>query len=77
MLGAALILQLRGRCAGGGGARLRVLKGGAVAQEPVATDPWVFQAQCVEAFVASWHARGFSPVTIDNGSGEHPRRILR
>jgi site-specific recombinase XerD len=46
-----------------------VLEGGAVPQGPVTTDPWVFQAQCVEAFVASWHARGFSPVTIDNDTG--------
>jgi len=51
------------------GSRLRVLEGGAVPQEPVTTDPWEFQAQCVEAFVASWHARGFSPVTIDNDTG--------
>jgi site-specific recombinase XerD len=28
-----------------------------------------FQAACVEAFVASWSARGFSPVTIENASG--------
>jgi len=51
------------------GSRLRVLEGGAVPQELVTTDPWEFQAQCVEAFVASWHARGFSPVTIDNDTG--------
>ncbi len=51
------------------GSRLRVLEGGAVPQEPVTTDPWAFQAQCVEAFVASWQARGFSPVTIDNDTG--------
>jgi integrase/recombinase XerD len=51
------------------GSRLRVLEGGAVPQEPVTTDPWAFQARCVEAFVASWHARGFSPVTIDNDTG--------
>jgi site-specific recombinase XerD len=48
---------------------LRVLEGGAVPQEPVTTDPWEFQAHSVEAFVASWHARGFSPVTIDNDTG--------
>ncbi len=51
------------------GSRLRVLEGGAIPQEPLTTDPWEFQAQCVEAFVASWHARGFSPVTIDNDTG--------
>jgi site-specific recombinase XerD len=46
-----------------------VLEGGVVPQEPVTTDQWAFQAQYVEAFVASWHARGFSPVTIDNDTG--------
>lgn len=34
-----------------------------------ATDPWQFQATCVDTFVASWRARGFSPVTIDNDIG--------
>lgn len=33
------------------------------------TDPWQFQAACVDACVASWRARGFSPVTIDNDIG--------
>ncbi|MFJ3965501.1 hypothetical protein [Streptomyces sp. NPDC090036] len=33
------------------------------------TDPWEFQADCVEAFVASWRARGFSPVTVENDIG--------
>lgn len=47
---------------------LRVISGG-VPVEPVTTDPWEFQAWCVEAFVASWRARGFSPVTIENGVG--------
>ena len=28
-----------------------------------------FQAACVDGFVASWSARGFSPVTIENHSG--------
>ena len=36
---------------------------------PLAADPWEYQAECVEAFVASWRARGFSPVTIDNDTG--------
>ncbi len=48
---------------------LRVLDGGPVSEAPVVTDPWEFQAACVEAFVASWRARGFSPVTIDNDIG--------
>lgn len=50
------------------GRGLRVIEGGVLAG-PVAVDPWEFQAQCVEAFVASWRARGFSPVTIDNDTG--------
>jgi site-specific recombinase XerD len=50
------------------GSGLRVVKGG-VLVEPVALDPWEFQARCVDAFVASWRARGFSPVTIDNDTG--------
>ena len=36
---------------------------------PLATDPLEYQAECVEAFVASWRARGFSPVTIENDIG--------
>lgn len=51
------------------GSRLRAVEGGAVPQGPVPSDPWEFQAECVEAFVASWRARGFSPVTIDNDIG--------
>lgn len=37
---------------------------------PAATlDPMAFQADCVAAYVASWTARGFSPVTIENATG--------
>ncbi len=50
-------------------ARLQAIAGGAVPQEPLTTDPWQFQTMCVDAFVASWRARGFSPVTIDNDIG--------
>jgi len=50
-------------------ARLRVIAGSEVPAEPVVRDPWQFQGQCVEAFVASWRARGFSPVTIENDVG--------
>ena len=50
-------------------ARLWVIAGGVAAREVVTTDPWRFQSECVEAFVASWRARGFSPVTIDNDIG--------
>ncbi|MFD8533660.1 tyrosine-type recombinase/integrase [Streptosporangium canum] len=49
--------------------RLQIVQGGGIPQEPITTDPWQFQAECVEAFVASWRARGFSPVTIDNDTG--------
>jgi integrase/recombinase XerD len=49
--------------------RLRVLDGGAFPDGPVTADPWEFQAACVDAFVASWRARGFSPVTIGNDIG--------
>jgi site-specific recombinase XerD len=49
--------------------RLRVVQGGAVVQQPLASDPWEFQDECVEAFVTSWRARGFSPVTIGNDTG--------
>ncbi|SCF83822.1 MULTISPECIES: hypothetical protein [unclassified Streptomyces] len=49
--------------------QLRVIEGGAVLLEPVTADPWEFQAECVEAFVASWRARGFSPVTVENDIG--------
>ncbi|MEU2281871.1 hypothetical protein ABZ614_07995 [Streptomyces sp. NPDC013178] len=50
-------------------ARLQVIAGGAVPQVPLAADPWQFQAACVDAFVASWRVRGFSPVTVDNDIG--------
>ncbi|MFJ6892371.1 tyrosine-type recombinase/integrase [Streptomyces hokutonensis] len=49
--------------------QLRAIEGGAVLLEPVTADPWEFQAECVEAFVASWRARGFSPVTVENDIG--------
>jgi site-specific recombinase XerD len=48
------------------GPRLRVIDGRAIQPELLPSDPLVFQATCVEAFVASWQARGFSPVTIEN-----------
>ncbi|MFI9367026.1 tyrosine-type recombinase/integrase, partial [Kitasatospora sp. NPDC053057] len=52
-----------------GEARLQVIAGGAVPKGPLTTDPWQLQALCVDAFVASWRARGFSQVTIDNDIG--------
>ena len=38
--------------------RLRVVEGGAVPLGPLATDPWEYQAECVDAFVTSWRVRG-------------------
>jgi hypothetical protein len=49
--------------------KLRVLDGGSVPEEQVAGDPWEYQVACADAFVASWRARGFSAVTIDNDIG--------
>lgn len=49
-------------------AGLRVISGAAVVPaSPLDAD--AFQAACVEGFVASWSARGFSPVTIENAIG--------
>ncbi len=47
------------------GARLRVITGQLVPAE-VPADPLAFQAGCVQAFVASWTARGFAATTIGN-----------
>lgn len=51
--------------------RLRVLNGGsAAAPDMVAVvDPMAFQQRCLEAYEASQVARGFSPVTMENGAG--------
>ena len=35
----------------------------------VPSDPVRFQDECVQAYLASWVARGFSPVTIENDAG--------
>jgi hypothetical protein len=44
-----------------------VIKGSlAAAGELAPADPQRFQDQCVEPYLASWTARGFSPVTIEN-----------
>jgi integrase/recombinase XerD len=49
----------------------------AAADEAVAApDPAAFQAGCVEAYLASWTARGFSPVTIENDSGVLDRVLM-
>jgi site-specific recombinase XerD len=49
-------------------ADLRVVAGAALpAASPL--DPERFQAACMDAFVASWTARGFSAVFIENATG--------
>ncbi len=54
--------------------QLRIVTGGAVAAEAVQpADPVSFQSDCVDAYVASWSARGFSPVTIENTTGRLER----
>jgi site-specific recombinase XerD len=57
-----------------GGVRLRVIEGQVVPAVDV-VDPERFQAACVEAFVASWTARGFSATTIDNDVGVLERML--
>lgn len=51
------------------GASRRCSAGGALPAISADADPWEFQSECVEAFVRSWHARGFSAVTIENDVG--------
>jgi integrase/recombinase XerD len=58
-----------------GRADLRVVPGA----DPVAAsllEADAFQAVCVDAFVGSWSARGFSPVTIENASGVLDRFLV-
>ena len=51
-----------------GRADLRVVAGTALpAASPL--DPDRFEVACLDAFVASWAARGFSPVFIENATG--------
>ena len=52
-----------------------MVEGGAIPRGLVPADPWEFQAACVDAFVASWRARGFSPVTIGNDIGQLERAL--
>lgn len=56
-------------------AGLQVIVGGAVSQGLLMTDPWRFRAACVDAFVASWRARGFSPVAFNNDVGQLERTL--
>ena len=55
-------------------AGLRVVNGG-VSAPAVPADPGRFQSDCVDAFVASWTARGFSTSTIDNDIGVLERML--
>ncbi|MFZ2176175.1 MAG: site-specific integrase [Rhodococcus sp. (in: high G+C Gram-positive bacteria)] len=57
-----------------GDERLRVISGD-VAPVMATRDPQRFQAECVEAFVASWTARGFAESTIANDVGVLERML--
>jgi integrase/recombinase XerD len=57
-----------------GDGRLRVISG-EVAPVVETRDPQRFQAECVEAFVASWTARGFAESTIANDVGVLERML--
>jgi integrase/recombinase XerD len=52
---------------------LRVVEGSVQAVVVESVDPEWFQADCVEAYVASWVARGFSEVTIDGATSRLDR----
>ena len=51
------------------GSGLRLVAAEAVALDVVHRDPELYQGDCVAGYLASWTARGFSPVTIENDSG--------
>lgn len=55
-------------------ARLRLVEG-YLSPERVPADPLAFQSGCVEAFVASWTARGFAASTVDNDTGVLERML--
>jgi len=58
-------------------AALTLVPGRAVVVDRLApADPEAFQTACVDAYLASWTARGFSPVTIENDTGLL-ERVLR
>ncbi|QTJ70678.1 site-specific integrase (plasmid) [Rhodococcus sp. ZPP] len=57
-----------------GDGRLRVIPG-EVAPVVATRDPLRFQAECVEAFVASWTVRGFADSTIANDVGVLERML--
>jgi integrase/recombinase XerD len=55
-------------------ARLRLIEGH-LPRSVVPADSLAFQSGCVEAFVASWTARGFAASTIDNDTGVLERAV--
>jgi integrase/recombinase XerD len=57
------------------GRHLQVVGGASIEISALPADPLEYQAGCVEAFVASWAARGFSQVTIDNDIGVLDRML--
>ncbi|MFZ2056412.1 MAG: tyrosine-type recombinase/integrase [Acidimicrobiales bacterium] len=57
----------------GSQAELRVVRGGAEVPAIESFDPDRFQADCVAAYVASWVARGYSPVTVDSSTSRLER----
>ncbi len=57
------------------GHRLRVVKGRPAVSPAAPVDPARFQAECVQAYLTSWVARGFSPVTIETHSGVLERML--
>lgn len=61
----------------GNGRELRLISGQTVAAEGPASDPYYYQTQLVEAYVTSQVARGFSDITIENGTGILERFLAR
>lgn len=55
--------------------QLRILQGVSLDVPAVPVDPWRFQAECVDAYVLSWVARGFSTVTVENDTGVLDRML--
>lgn len=60
-----------------GGRELRLIEGQKLVFEGPAPDPDYYQNQLVEAYVASQVARGFSDITIENGTGTLERFLAR
>src|SRR5580693_9429137 len=76
LLSVTLFSQVRGKVCWVTRPGLRVIEGSlAAAGQPATADPRRFQQECVEAYLASWVARGFSPVTIENDSGVLERML--